>query len=1192
MSLQPYTDEQSAALAARAVSVALDAGAGCGKTFVLTERFLAYLDPGASAEPAEQRLKQIVAITFTEAAASELRARIRLRCQQRLAAAEPADRDGWRHLIRALDAARVSTIHSFCAGLVREYAVELGIDPAFRVLDPADATVLLGQAIDETLREALANAMDENEVLLLRLAADLDVTRLRDAIECLAEAAHETGFAAWLKRSPQQSVEAWCRVYATEIVPDALRTVRESACWQNLKELLPLMTPDDERADFIHEMRSAIAAAEKKGAGVEAFDGLRPTVQLERKTDRGGKKRLFLDRHFADTADRAKIAEEVKAVRKLVEDTPPLADEQTLLIAAEAAHRLQKIGAEAARRFRAAKRRRGVLDNDDLLTEAQRLLTDPPHQPLADDISQSVQMLMVDEFQDTDPVQTKIVRAIAGATHDTGGLFLVGDFKQSIYRFRGAQPRVFREIREKLPAAGRLPLSMNFRSQPGVIDFVNTLFAPAFGTAYQPLRARRLQLTERPCVEFLWTPRPDPPGDRQKPSADQCRRAEARSIAARLQELLSAETPAVVDDRSGQPRAARPGDIALLFRSHSDMGLYEDALREQGIDYYVVGGQAFYSQQEVYDIVNLLRTVDSRVDEIATLAVLRSPLFALEDETLLRLGQQGSLAGQTPGFKAPAGIDPTQAAAVERAAATLTRLKAIKDRVPVAELITTAIEATGYDAALLADFLGQRKLANLEKLIEQARQHDATGGDLAGFCRRLTRFTNATQPPKEAPASTTTDAQDVVRLMTFHASKGLEFPIVVLADLDRKGNARGQNAAYTPDLGPVLKLPDEDGKGLTGDGLYRLREKREEEQEDLRLLYVACTRAADRLLLSACLEDFDAPQGVFLKQIASRFDLASGALRATNDPANPAAASETAEAEPLVSVTPVAVETSGRREAARRGLDRALDSLGKGGPAPASLAPISLKQAETLYSVSRLNGSLQAFADADETALAEPATKPTVMRANAIDPLGFGTLVHAILEHIDPQDKTGAYHTQSAQQAALLAAELAPRYLLKNAEAAADEATKLTQQFLLSPRWEAMRRSVRLEREAEFLLRWKTPKAGPRCLLQGYLDAAYCDESGNWRIVDYKTNHLEDGPASLAQAAELYRFQLSLYALAMERSLGISPVELVLCFLRPGVEVRITWDEAARARAVEAVNLAIAASSGEDSRPLNLIALV
>ncbi len=296
-----------------------------------------------------------------------------------------------------------------------------------------------------------------------------------------------------------------------------------------------------------------------------------------------------------------------------------------------------------------------------------------------------------------------------------------------------------------------------------------------------------------------------------------------------------------------------PGDIALLFRALSNVEYYEDALQRYGIEYYLVGGHAFYAQQEIYDLLNLLRTLDSPGDEVSLAGVLRSPMFGLSTRrcsgSATPPGPARGLAAALLDAELPGEIEGEQRRRTESAAATLRELRAVKDRLPVAQLIQTALERTGYDAMLVAEFLGERKLANLHKLIEQARSFDRAGiFTLSDFITQLAEF--VARQPDEPLAATCPESADVVRLMTIHQSKGLEFPVVIVPDVGRPRRIMPPPADFTPELGPVLKDPD----ATTGYDLLMAAENDEELEEIKRLFYVAATRAADYLILSAGVE--------------------------------------------------------------------------------------------------------------------------------------------------------------------------------------------------------------------------------------------------------------------------------------------------------------------------------------------------
>ncbi|MGI9458185.1 MAG: UvrD-helicase domain-containing protein, partial [Aeoliella sp.] len=793
------TDEQHAALSAHDRSVSLAAGAGCGKTFVLTERFLSYLDP-LQLEP-NAELPELVAITFTDAAAREMRDRIRRRCYQRFQQADDTgQRAIWKQLLSALDAARISTIHSFCATLLRSYSAEAALDPRFELLDPPAAELLRLQTLDDHLRQLLV-ASDER---LIRLATHFGLSSLRDSIADLLGNELPAVSADWHDASPEQLVAHWRERYQTQFAPAAIARLLASEPVQQLQHYCaatPITTPKFlKRAGEIVALLETFAASESPHLAAEQLRELAKVQGVCTKKD------------WDDAAEYETYKNACSKVRDLVDRsilrgplaTGPLTDAATLGLD------LLRLVSAVDQRYRLVKQHRNVLEFDDLLSRTHALLVDERYPQVRQDLARNTRLLMVDEFQDTNPLQVAIVKALCGQDWSAQGLFVVGDFKQSIYRFRGAEPSVSSELRATLPAESRLSLTTNFRSQPAILDFVNALFHDCFADFYEPLVAHRPQLTPTPAVEFLWsTPRqnsPTTPISGRRGAADLARGQEAGDIARRLAQLLDGGEPLVVDVGSGGEPFARPlqlGDIAILLRTLSDVALYEEALREYGLDYFLAGGHAFYAQQEIYDILHLLRTCASPIDDLSLAGLLRSPMFALADETLFWLVEYGeTLNGGLFGGTLPEELSATERSKVLRAATTIGGLREKKDLLLVSELLHEAIAATGYDAILQTEFLGERKWANVQKLIEQARSIDRMRpGDLHGFVTQLSEF--VVRAPKESLAATRADG-DVIRIMTIHYAKGLEFPLVVLPDLDRPNVPGSRQPVLDESLGPLV----------------------------------------------------------------------------------------------------------------------------------------------------------------------------------------------------------------------------------------------------------------------------------------------------------------------------------------------------------------------------------------------------
>ena len=831
---------------------------------------------------------------------------------------------------------------------------------------------------------------------------------------------------------------------------------------------------------------------------------------------------------------------------------------------------LLQLVAQIENRYSQLKQQRNVLEFDDLLARTQTLLTDENYSQIQRNLARSTQLLMVDEFQDTDPLQVAIVKALRGEDWADQGLFVVGDFKQSIYRFRGAEPRVSSELRATLPEESRLSLTTNFRSQPAILDFVNALFHDAFSESYEPLAAHRPQLTPTPSVEFLWSEpaasSPEDEANSRLTKAGRARLQEARYIARRLAQLIDEGTHLVAEtDEQGNPstRPLQLGDIVILFRTLGDVALYEEALREYGLDYYLAGGHAFYTQQEIHDVMHLLRAVASPLDDLSLAGVLRSPMFALTDESLFWLVELGgSLNAGLFADELPEELSAAERAKVVRAASTLSELRQQKDQLLVAELLSHAIAVTGYDATLQTEFMGTRKWANVQKLIEQARTLDRTRpGDLHGFVTQLSEF--VVRAPKEPLAATRAEG-DVIRLMTIHYAKGLEFPLVVVPDLDRKGKSSDRNPVFDLQLGPLV--PAEDKRDIVGWDLHRFVEQEQELEERKRLLYVACTRAADYLILSSSVEDLHQPKTDWMKFLGENFDLVTGA-----------ALKQLPSGYRLPEIRVIASEpkTDRKPEGPSRGADlqkliaeaHQLAEAGRG-VVPDEVAPIAAdSRARKRFSFSRLTGELVVSRES-RVASDEILKEPAAAESNEVDldGRGLGSLVHAVLERLD--------FSQPVDDLLGLCEYLAPSYFEDEWNTAAVEASELVGTFLKSSRCAALAAARSVHREIEFILPWPVgqPSAEGR-YLQGYIDCLYEDAEGGWHVLDYKSNRVP--AAGVGELAKTYDLQMFVYHLACEQAIGVAPVESVLHFLRPGEEVRCTWNPSQIASMSEQVQQAI-----------------
>ncbi len=806
-------------------SVLVRAGAGSGKTVVLVERYVRAICGDGSDGPLE--LEQIIAVTFTEKAAAEMRDRIRQRLSARAGAADGEMRLRLVRLQRALASARIGTIHALAATLLRAAPVEAGIDPAARVLDEIEGPAYVEREVRRTL--------------LARLRA-----RDEDARRC----ARAWGFGAGGGELIAAVTDALARLARRGIPAAALD---EAHARQSDAVAVVLAAARSRVAAMVRCIDAWLAG----DAGAvpdfrERWPGWRGTLLA---LDDAPPDALIALREFPGEAGRAfrrrpEWREHADVVTfKMQDGTPRFGGVVAAAFGAghglELAGSLGRLVVAAAETLAAAKRRDGVLTFDDLISGATTMLREHPATTAR--LLGDVRAVLVDEFQDTDATQIELIQRIAAGGAE---LFAVGDEKQSIYRFRGADVEVFGAMRRTI---GReLPLADNFRSRPALLAFVNglaaRLFSPSAGappwrvrwSPEQRLRARRGPRggDARPSVRLVSLASQI---DEHRPPllAAQVRALEARVVAATISELFAA--------------GWRPCDVAVLLPALTQVKAYEFALRRFAIPYEIVRGRGFHQCQEVRDLVHLLAAVVDADDRLALTAALRAPLFGISDAALERLAAlPGGLGAAVRDDAAGCDLDPDDAIALAQARRVLGRLREARDRVPVAELLRRAIDETGIEQVLTAQFHGGQKVANVRKLVSLARGlGDRACFDAARFVGRARVLLD--DEAREPEAVRLTGDVDAVQVMTVHQAKGLEFPVVVLPDLGREAPRDFRSPVVVDPRYGVLAT------ATFGAGRHRLphalieewrRDDRERgEAERARLLYVACTRARELLVL-------------------------------------------------------------------------------------------------------------------------------------------------------------------------------------------------------------------------------------------------------------------------------------------------------------------------------------------------------
>jgi ATP-dependent helicase/nuclease subunit A len=882
-------EEQRPAVSARGCDVVVTAGAGTGKTRTLVARYLSLL---ADLE-ADRRghLRSIVAITFTRKAAREMRNRVRAEVRRYLAhcALTPQQRDRWQAVYARLDAARIGTIHSLCTEILRAQPAEASVDPRFQVLEEGQAALLRREVLDE----ALAWAADEPDAV--RLFDLLDgATRLRGAIQTLL--ARRLDAASAFEALPADPLAYWREVLSQRKLVRLERLLSDPA-WAEALTALRRSKPTDPDDRMALQRRWALAAIDEAvesrvrrrsgspgqrsvpsgGAGVGAAERIEERLaSLSRLDDVnlvGGSYRAWP----GGKSEKAAVKDALRTVRKLWRDHADLLSLQLTSLderTAEAIPGLRAVFRFARRRYQAEKRNRRVLDFDDLESGAVELLQDHPE--VRTRWQDQVEAILVDEFQDTNERQRRLVHLLsgdAGHRRSSGKLFIVGDAKQSIYGFRGADVTVFRAERERI--VGRddgegWPLTTSYRAHRDLVRALNNLLRPVLGEEADPHRPWAEPFAPIAAHRDAPGPRIEPPyvemhltvGSKSDGALDRA----ARALVGRLAEMVESGAQ-MADGGEAAPHGLRPldyGDIAILCRASGSFGAYEDALDEAGLPYVTVAGRGFYDRPEIRDLLNALRALADPTDDLALVGLLRSPAVALSDAAIYRLVRG---RGEAPislwqalsrgdadlgiGAQGRSSVDPVAGQRVARSVSLITELHTMAGRTGVGDLLKAFLDATTYRAALLKAGQ-QRAVRNVQKLLGDA--HASGLVSVGAFLEYVDGLRDSGAREGEARAV----SGDAVQIMTIHQAKGLEFPIVVLGDATWSGGGGGSRPVLIdPTLGVLPPLPPsggDDEEELAA--VYCLAQAREEDQaaaESDRLLYVAATRAREKLLVSGCL---------------------------------------------------------------------------------------------------------------------------------------------------------------------------------------------------------------------------------------------------------------------------------------------------------------------------------------------------
>jgi ATP-dependent helicase/nuclease subunit A len=846
------------------------AGAGTGKTKTLVERCLDCLErDGAD-------LDELLVVTFTEAAAAEMRDRLRrameARAQMETDGRHPVTGNFWNEQLARFDLAHIGTLHGFCLRLVREHFYQLGLDPRLAMLDEGEARQLSSETLDEQFAAHYAGTGEFSAAVqeLIQIhggGRDENIRRLVLRLHHYAQARPDAR--GWLAKqlhefSAAESVdwERWLfeavRDWRDEWMPVLENLTGVNSKAGELAVLLKGLTMANLPRAAIGEILQRVVAADETWPPKRKIALRKPLKELFEEA-------LFLRSLITMNNGRDPLVEDWSWIRRHM---------QTLIRLAE----------EFGQKFADRKRADGVLDFHDLEQFALELLWDfstGKPTPVAGAWRGKLKFLFVDEYQDINAAQDKIIAALA---RDAGGAnrFLVGDVKQSIYRFRLADPKIFRDYAQNWHGENSqtIPLAQNFRSREGILNFVNSVFRLVMreatggveydedaelksGLSAVPIETDGVEASAPPVELLMRFKAGRNPGMEDESGGlaalDDAQR-EARLVAWRLKELVA--TGYEIMD-GGKNRALAWRDLAILLRSPRGRSeVYMKEFERASIPLAVTRG-GFYESAEILDLLNLLQLLDNPLQDVPCIAVLRSPLVALSLDELaeirLAAGHKHFWTALSRTQKLAAGIQKETAEKIKKFLERFGRWRILARQGSLSKCLEAILTETLYPAWLGAQPRGAQRSANVDGFLRMAQQFDQF--QRQGLYRFL-KFLEAQREAEAEPEVPALAAENAVRLMSIHQSKGLEFPVVVLADLTKSFNEQDLRSEIIFDekfgLCPRVK-PPHTGRRYPSlpHWLAQRRQKRELRGEELRLLYVALTRARERLILTASITEKD-----------------------------------------------------------------------------------------------------------------------------------------------------------------------------------------------------------------------------------------------------------------------------------------------------------------------------------------------
>ncbi len=1161
-----WTARQQQAIDARNPRVLVSAAAGSGKTSVLVERVLSMLREGMS-------LERLLILTFTNAAAGEMKSRLAQKLGE-----EAAGNPALLSQLYLVDRADISTLHSFCKKLVQRYFHAAGTDPNARVADEQTAQALFDGALEEALDALYENPGEDDQNLIDRFK-EAEIVQMTGELHnfLMAQGAPWGWLEASLDYPDAQALPAhpWGRVMRREALlslEGALGMVAEA-------EALCLLPGGPVRyLDALQDDKALINGYLRALAQEDGYAG--PSPAFTRLPTRAkGEEAPALAARAKDLRDAAKeaVKEALALMPENQEQAETWAGEISLTLPALRA--LARLTREVNARYQALKAERTLWDYNDLEHFALKALN---HPEVAQEAAGSYDALFVDEYQDISHIQEAIIRQLHASQNS---LFMVGDVKQSIYRFRLADPSLFLAHQQRF---GRDPegeervitLRENFRSQPNILESVNLVFENTMREtvteiAYdqearlsagresagggEPVELwlidRDAQAQEQDADDSVWED--EEAGEEFPDLVDSAFDYEARLIAQRILQLRGEMMP----DQDGSLRPIRYQDMAVLLRSGVRRGAaLARVLGEAGIPAYSDMDAGFFSLPEVRDAVNLLRVLDNPRDDERLLSVLASPVFGLSPQALASL-RQHNLDSRVPlhrNFFEMAEREPRMGAVAQR----LAHWRFLSENMPLERFVRRLLRESGLYTLAGARPEGELRRANLRLLATLA----APAPDPQSLHAFIQRVDSAGKESRQRSASLG-EQEDVVRVMTLHKSKGLEFPVVFLPDLASQFSRKKDRSPLMLDAATGMALtlvkPEEKlKKGTFATRAMAVKKNREEKSEEARLLYVGMTRARERLILVASPANRETALARWARE---QNDYAVGAAGSMLDWVGACLH----EAIALGHDAPF--ELAGSRWLVyHRGIDSlprmgqveevSAPLLGEAAPTqeisqrfaqPPQPPALPLKSSVTALVTGRLGLGTEDEEETPDTKrreLIRPlplAPLPQLRDDKLLSAAQRGIATHRALGALDPAAHTALMGEEMAAKLGGNLDDLAARGLITRQERAALDEGALAA-FFASDLARRMAESQERQREWPFTL-----KVEGGMLLQGVLDACFM-EDGAWVLVDFKTDR-----GDREELRAKYEAQMRWYMRALRDITGIPVKEAWLYLLHHREAVRV-----------------------------------